>query len=519
MPWLVALTIAAGLVLRARQYAADRSLWLDEAYLALNVIGRGPRDLLGVLDYNQGAPPGFMLAEGALSAVGRDELWLRLPAFAAGIAALCLVVPVARRCCSRPAVVLACALVALSPALVYYGTELKQYAVDVAASLLVVLVALWVRERPTRRVAAAAAAAGVGSVLCSHAAVFTAAGAGVVLAGVAVAARPPLRTRVGAVVVAWALGCAVSAADALQTVSSVRDSYGSPSSGGFVSVTGADGGIAHSIVRFGSSMTADLGLPSGSPGFWIVTVPAWAIGLLGFAFAARRRMVPSLILISPVVVTFVTSAFGQYPLSDRAMLFLSPIAALFLAEGVAAVAGALPTVGRLAVVVAVVVAVVGYPVRSDARALAHPTQREELRPVLEEVARGWRPGDALYLQYAAQYAARYYFECGCTDVTLPWPTRVASGGVAQWSPALRSAPPVYVQPYLKRDWDGYVALLRALPPGRVWIVVSHHADAEESDFLRGPYLAALDRIGTRLRVVERSDARAYLYVIRAQPSA
>lgn len=139
--------------------------------------------------------------------------------------------------------------------------------------------------------------------------------------------------------------------------------------------------------------------------------------------------------------------------------------------------------------------------------------------MLEEVAQSWRPGDALYLQYAAQYAARYYFECGCSHVTFPWPTRVAPGGVAQWSPALRSSPPVYVQPYLKRDWDGYVALLRALPPGRAWIVVSHHADAEESGFLHGPYLAALDRIGTRLRVVERADARAYLYVIRAQPSA
>lgn len=518
-PWLVALLVAAGVVLRARQYFADRSLWLDEAYLALNIIGHGPGDLLGVLDYNQGAPPGFMLVEGMLSAASRDELWLRLPAFAAGIATLCLIVPVARRSCSWPARALACALVALSPALVYYGTELKQYAVDVAASLVVVLAALWVRERPTRGRAAAAAAAGVVSVLCSHAAVFTAAGAGVVLAGLAVAARRPLRVRLGAVVVAWAVACAVSAADALRTVSSVRDSYGSPSSGGFVSVTGADGGLAHSIVRFGSSMTADLGLPSGSPGFWIVTVPAWSIGLLGFAFAARRRLVPSLILIAPVVVTFITSAFGQYPLSDRAMLFLAPSAALFLAEGIAALAGVLPTVGRVAVVLMAAIAVVGYPVRSDVRALAHPTQREELRPVLGEVAQSWRPGDALYLQYAAQYAARYYFECGCSGVTFPWPTRVAPGGKAQWSPALRSSPPVYVQPYLKRDWAGYLALLRALPPGRVWIVVSHSADAEESAFLRGRFLAGLDRVGTRLRVVERGQARAYLYVIRGQPSA
>jgi hypothetical protein len=517
--WLIALAIAVGVVLRLRQYVADRSLWLDESFLALNIISRGPRELLGVLDFNQGAPPGFMLVEGAVRAISRDELWLRLPAFAAGVAALGLTWAVARRCCAPQARVLGCALVALSPVLVYYGTELKQYAVDVAASLFVVLAALWLYERPTRRVAVATAGAAILAVLCSHAAVFAAAGAGAVLAGVAVTARPPVRGRVVAVVAVWALACAASAADALRTVSSVRDSYGGSSSGGFVSVTGSGGGVGHSVVRFGNSVTADLGLPSGSPGFWLVTVPACAIGLLGFVAAVRRRRVPALILVSPVVVTFVVSALGQYPLSDRAMLFLAPMAALFLAEGAVALAERLPRAVRIAVVVAIAAALLAYPAQADWRALVHPTQREPLRPVLDEIATSWRPGDTLYLTYAAQYAARYYAECDCADTTFPWPSRAAPGGVAQWTPALRSAGPVIVQPYLERDWPGYLRLLRSLPPGRVWIVVSHHADETEDAFLRGPYLAALDRIGTRVRVIDRGDARAYLYEIRSRPGA
>ena len=36
--WLVVLL---GLVVRIRQYAANRSLWLDESFFALNIIGRG----------------------------------------------------------------------------------------------------------------------------------------------------------------------------------------------------------------------------------------------------------------------------------------------------------------------------------------------------------------------------------------------------------------------------------------------------------------------------------------------
>jgi hypothetical protein len=51
-----------GLGLRLAQYAG-RSLWLDEALLALNIIHRPIGGLFRVLDYHQGAPLGFLLLE------------------------------------------------------------------------------------------------------------------------------------------------------------------------------------------------------------------------------------------------------------------------------------------------------------------------------------------------------------------------------------------------------------------------------------------------------------------------
>ena len=53
--------IALGIFLRVAPYAANHSLWLDEANLALNIVDRPLEGLLRPLDYGQGAPVGFLI--------------------------------------------------------------------------------------------------------------------------------------------------------------------------------------------------------------------------------------------------------------------------------------------------------------------------------------------------------------------------------------------------------------------------------------------------------------------------
>jgi len=71
--------IVFGILVRLRQYLFDRSLWLDESFLALNIIHRSAAGLLKPLDYNQAAPLGFLLLQKAAARyLGSGELVLRL---------------------------------------------------------------------------------------------------------------------------------------------------------------------------------------------------------------------------------------------------------------------------------------------------------------------------------------------------------------------------------------------------------------------------------------------------------
>ena len=130
------------IVLRLRQYLFDRSLWLDECLLALNILRRSPAQLLRTLDIYQVAPYGFLLLEKmAVRYLGTGEMALRLFPFLFGVGSIFLFVAVARRFVELPAVPIGVGLFSLCGPLIYYSSEVKQYSGDVAVALLLYLLA------------------------------------------------------------------------------------------------------------------------------------------------------------------------------------------------------------------------------------------------------------------------------------------------------------------------------------------------------------------------------------------
>jgi predicted membrane-bound mannosyltransferase len=146
--WLGVCVVVAGVVLRAWQYAANPSLWADEAAVARNILDRNFLQLVGQpLNYAQVTPPGFLIAvKLSVAVLGSSEYVLRLVPFVGGIATPMLFLLVSRSVLTLLGSIIASFMVSVAVPLVYFSSNLKQYSLDIAITLLVIGVGFQLRR-------------------------------------------------------------------------------------------------------------------------------------------------------------------------------------------------------------------------------------------------------------------------------------------------------------------------------------------------------------------------------------
>jgi Dolichyl-phosphate-mannose-protein mannosyltransferase len=506
--WLV---VALGALLRLERLLDNRSFWLDEALLGLNLLEKSFGGLLGTLDYTQSAPAGFLLAEKvSLDLFGESELVLRLLPFLASVVALVVFRQVAHALLAPPAALLATVLFAVNEPLLYQSSEAKPYSTDVAVSLLLVWLYLRTTPRAGERLTVGAlaplAVAGTVAVWFSYPAAF-------VLAGIFVAllVRPqePLTARTlwplvtaGAV---WAVSFLLSYELASQNISTVSGAIFAGSQSGTTR--------ARELASTGWWSLSDPG------GFLDSTrgVAALALGFGLLAFVRRRRIPTVMLLAVPGVLAVVAAAIEKYPLGGRFSLFLVPLMLILVAAGVHELTRI--SAQPLLVAGALVVLLAAPPVARAARHVLNPPVREQVRPLLVHLVHDWRDGDTLYVYRNAQYALRFYGECGdCGVPRLPFALRDAAQGtlVRGFPAALASSPPVVVGGDRGGAGEDLADLdaLRGRP--RVWLFISHAAHPaglDEQQLFR----EYADKIGRRLDTREEPGAALYLYSFERQP--
>ncbi len=171
--------------MRLVRYLHDRGLWLDEVYLALNLVNRSFSGLASELDDLQYAPYGFLVVmKLCVLAFGTSEWAFRAFPFFASLILTGLFYVLARRVLRASAVPLALLLYALSFPLLVYSTEAKVYGVDASIAIGLVLLATSYRSRTPAPVRGALvfALAGASAVWFSFPAAFVLAGIGLSLA-------------------------------------------------------------------------------------------------------------------------------------------------------------------------------------------------------------------------------------------------------------------------------------------------------------------------------------------------
>ena len=414
------LVLAVGIGLRGVRLLESRPLWLDEVLIALNVLTRTPLQLLRPLDDKQLSPLGFLWGEWLVTRLGGfGERAFRFLPFVAAIVALFVFARLARRMLPPGAALLATALAALSPLLIYYSAEVKSYGFDWLAAVLLMHATLKVADGESDVAWVHWALAAAFASMFSTAAPFVVGGCALALLTVSHVRQPRAMLRLTA---ASAVAAAIFGVH-LFTV------YHSSSTTSFMQLYWGEmfleprvpAALSH-LVRlareFWSAVLFSEGIIPALPRKTMTFLVA--LSAVGIVSLARRSPAMAVMLVAPALAVGVASLLELWPLTPRLLLFAAPAVLITMPAGLHAVAQLAPgRVRGLAIGIAsaalVVTAAIGM--RRDWSATRRFAQVPE---ALRLIAANAGQNATVYMSSDLEAPCKYY---------LVWhPDRAALGG-------------------------------------------------------------------------------------------
>ncbi|OKH35447.1 hypothetical protein NIES2119_20340 [[Phormidium ambiguum] IAM M-71] len=479
---------------------SNRSLWGDEAYIALNIVNRSYLELLQPLDYDQAAPPGFLWIEKlAVQLFGNNEYSLRLFPLIAGIVSLFALYQIGKWTVSAIALPIALILFASLKYPLYYATEVKQYSSDLMIGLLLCLLLIPLRDQILKKSKVFLLGfLGIIAMWFSHTAIFVL--GGIELASLITSSAPNRKSiiinRLPAYLI-WLIGFAlyyfllISKSfknEALQTAwspeypKSIFD---------LLWLLDSFGRFFHKPLGFG-------GIADG------IAIFVFVIGCIVFY---RKNRIKLLILISPILATLTATYLHKYPFRTRLILFLTPYFILIIAEGTAFLLSRINIskfnqinkqkyFGILGVIISCLLILPS--IYQAGSFLFNPETKYEIRPVIADIKQrqnqseilfGGDEGTSAQLEY---YAEKYGYS--------------------------KSQYVVGYNDFLKREeisdrvWEDYKQKFSQLQnQPRVWFLFSGIGLKNKRDVIVEP---RLDRIGQKIDYVGKPGAFAYLYQLK-----
>lgn len=482
------LMVALGIILRLRQYLANRSLWVDEASLALNIVQRTFGALTLPLDYNQGAPIGFLFIEKfAILIMGNNEYGLRLFPLFSGLLSVYLIYRLAIEQFGRSGL-FAVLLISISAPLIYYSSELKQYSSDVMFSLLLLyLSTLCLTKNPHAGNFILLGITGCLSIATSHPSAFMLAGIGLVLAVEKLLKKAYAQ-------LAWILGAGLMWGLTLWMtyLISLRYLIGSKYLKNYwlnhFMPLPPWGHLDWYKSTFSSLLT------NISPGFdqLYLVDGCLILILIGIVSLFLRNRQIALLIISPFLMASVASVLQRYPLSGRFMLFLVPFAALLMAEGLGRIYSLCANWNRnmaLLVYGFIVLMILWTPASGAFHDVLTPPMGEHIKPVLAYIHAHIQEDDIIYVYSGSVNPFRYY--ASSYDINL------GHAIVAENSNGVK----------------GFMRDVNSLKgQNHIWFIFTHvigcgNCEGDKVQF----YVRSLDTYGTQQDSFEAPGAAVYLY--------
>ncbi|MFE4107939.1 glycosyltransferase family 39 protein [Almyronema epifaneia] len=404
-----------GMAVRLAHYGSNRSLWIDESFLAANILNRSYGELLSRLDYEQVSPPLFLWLEKlCVQLLGNSEYSLRLLPLVASLVAMGLFYRLADRVSQGWVTPVAIALFAASPHVIYFAAEVKSYGVDIAIALVLFL-ALWAAQSPlSRQKSLQLGSLGAVCIWLSYPSVFMLAA----MESVTLLQVPPKQLKTVLRDRAVMYGLWLSSFGAFyvliieRTKTDLVDNWDSRFPNSWLDI----GWIFDSLGRF---FHEPLGFASYGDGAALI-----AFGL-GGVWLYRRSHRLLAYLIAPLLVTLLAGYLHQYPFWERLVVFLVPFPLVLIAVGIVGLTAQLQRrrygVGWVGLLMLILL--VFTPVSAATQKLLHPEQFlfQHVRPVIEHIRANWQPSDRLFVFSKAKsqfiyYSQRYGFAAADYEV-------------------------------------------------------------------------------------------------------
>jgi len=488
---LISLFCLVGSFLRIYYYLLNRSLWLDEAMLAINIINRTWRNLFQPLDYHQATPLGFLFLEKlAVTLFGNSEYSLRLIPLISGLFSVLLIYIIARKFMTGVAPYLALGLFCFTPKLVYYSSEVKQYSSDVLCTLLLILFFLkCITDDHKPQTIIHLCIIGSLSIWISHPSFF-------ILIAILITLiwsyfkRKDLTLLlyiIGSGVI-WFINFGITYLISLRHLVSSNSLISYWSNGFAPFPPWKDPGWF--IESFKDLLNDPMGLPEN-----IIIIFLLFIGI--FSLAQKKQPFLSIFIFTFILILSASSV-QKYPFQGRLILFLVPLLLIVLSEAIEWVYSSLQPLNRLIslfITFGIIIYIFIFPIKETMSSyLLNPSMGEHIRPVVSYIIQNRQEEDLIYIYFGAVPAFQFYaprFNLGREDYI--------SGVYA------RQKPELYI-----RD------ILSLRDNKRVWFVFSHNCSwciVNEQQY----YLDYLNTNGQLLSEYFSEGAAVYLYDLTSQP--
>jgi hypothetical protein len=517
---LIYLLIVLGIIFRVVQYLYNRSLWLDESFIALNLMNRSFLELLKPLDFGQAAPLGFILIEKIVTFIfGNSEYALRLFPLVSGIISIFLFYEIIKRWLDEKAVPIALILFVVSERLIYFSSEVKQYSSDVMISLFLIFVFIVYLEEEKVSFSDFVVTGLIGSLAIwfSFSSFFILAGFGITIFLMRIKKREYYKLRpLFFIFFLWGISCILNFIISINEISMNQDlleyfqydfmplpiksfqdifwflkafykffsfTLGLPalrSIIGWHSFTNGIGVSEFSIYSFSARITLA-----------VITLLVFNAGLIFFVGTYSlflKSKEKFFILISPFFVSLFVSGLRLYPFVGRTNVFLVPIAFIFIAEGVFFLK---KTIKPKIISLIIIVLLFSYPILSSGYHIIKSNKVEEIRPVIEYVNDNWQEGDLLYVYKFSIPAFTYYYEKKDLKHLDIFYGEIISQELVDWGKESE----------------------QLIGKDRVWFLISHNykfgIKSDEENLLN-----YFDKKGVRVESYKKEGASVYLYDFR-----